>query len=642
MGSYSKGVSIEKGKRKEAGSASRVGAVNPLPGKVIHADIRIDGIEDYASRAPTSNQANRRHHRGRLNNPPAHVNNIDADTYAKPATGINESHPEKDSQDFEKSVPVHLEKKQPWRAGILKRSHSQSIEGDSSYIDNGQDHSDDAARTESYPAKDDALQYSATSTNERISASAYNFRREDLKYTISEDRTTNACKRRKEQFIALELPNTCNAKAIQPSSPSKDKPPVSRPSLRDSWQTQQPFHRGLSQTPQLTPLSSTPSGLPQPPSVNERIFSNHRAVFSQHNTPRQNPTPPPLAGFNNSPNPHSRTSSISGPPGPLPRHGIPSTTAAQHAQAMSASAQILQPNPYAQVDPPGSGVPPSGPMGMRPSPHLSTSHMAQQRDAPSRNDHSQASNANLSYSNPQTPNEHPAHPFQGLSRLTEPYRPRDPRDTHDFDPRHSDRDTSRELSQRTEYLREQLSNPALRVNGPPMHEDIRFQPQDRGYLSQRSQTPLSRSEHGQPPPLQHPPHSSLGVANQALYSQRPPEEPHRFMRDPRDRSMTDRIREEQAQAQHQAAINRDEHMRREAERDVREREMRESHAQDAHYRESIMRGRAEMRGPPPPQAPSSGPGSIHDPRPPAGPMDWVSGVRHPQGHPQDRGPWQQR
>ena len=433
-----------------------------------------------------------------------------------------------------------------------------------------------------------------------------------------------------------------NAAPNRPIDLTDDKPPVSRPSLRDSWQTQQPFHRGLSQTPQLTPLSSTPSGLPQPPSVNERIFSNHRAVFSQHNTPRQNPTPPPLAGFNNSPNPHSRTSSISGPPGPLPRHGIPSTTAAQHAQAMSASAQILQPNPYAQVDPPGSGVPPSGPMGMRPSPHLSTSHMAQQRDAPSRNDHSQASNANLSYSNPQTPNEHPAHPFQGLSRLTEPYRPRDPRDAHDFDPRHSDRDTSRELSQRTEYLREHLSNPALRANGPPMHEDIRFQPQDRGYLSQRSQTPLSRSEHGQPPPLQHPPHSSLGVANQALYGQRPPEEPHRFMRDPRDRSMTDRIREEQAQAQHQAAMNRDEHMRREAERDVREREMRESHARDAHYRESIMRGRAEMRGPPPPQAPSSGPGSIHDSRPPAGPMDWVSGVRHPQGHPQDRGPWQQR
>jgi hypothetical protein len=74
-----------------------------------------------------------------------------------------------------------------------------------------------------------------------------------------------------------------------------------------------------------------------------------------------------------------------------------------------------------------------------------------------------------------------AHPFGGLNRLTEPYRPRNPRDAHDFDRRHSDRDTSRELSQRTEYLREQLSNPLLRAKGPPMHEDIRFQLQDRDY-----------------------------------------------------------------------------------------------------------------------------------------------------------------
>lgn len=430
-----------------------------------------------------------------------------------------------------------------------------------------------------------------------------------------------------------------NATSNRPIDLTEDKPSVSRPSLRDTWQAQQPFHRGLSQTPQITSLSSTPTGLPQPPNVNDRMFSTHRSVFSQHNTPRQNPTPPPLAGFNNSPNPHSRTSSVSGPPGSLPRHGVPSTTAAQHAQALSASSQILQPNPYAQVDPPGSGVPPPGPMGMRPSPHLSTSHIAQQqRDSSGRNDHSQASNANLSYSNPQTPNEHPAHPFQGLSRLTEPYRPRDPREAHDFDPRHSDRDTSRELSQRADYLREQLSNPTLRAPGPPMHEDLRYQPQDRGYLSQRSQTPLSRPEHGQPPPLQHPPHSSLGVANHSLYGQRPPEEPqHHFMRNPRDRSMTDRIREEQAQAQaqHQAAMNREEHMRREAEQNSREREMRERDARDAHYRDSIMRGRQDMRGPPPPQ-PSSGPGSIHDPRPPTGPMDWTSGVRHPQ----DRGPWQ--
>ncbi|EDU40531.1 Retinal domain containing protein [Pyrenophora tritici-repentis] len=443
------------------------------------------------------------------------------------------------------------------------------------------------------------------------------------------------------------------ASSSRPIDLTDDKqPPVTRPSLRDTWQAQQPFHRGMSQTPQLGSISSSQSGLPQPPVAHERSYANHRSVFGQHNTPRQNPTPPPLSGFNNSPNPHSRTPSISGPPGSLPRHAIPGTTSTQHAQALNASAQILQPNPYAQVDPPGSGGPPSGPMGMRPSPHLPASHISQQRDSSGRNDHSQTSNANLSYSNPQTPNELSGqHPFQSLNRLTEPYRPRDPRDAHDMDHRQiSDRDTSRELSQRTDYLRDQLSNPVSRATGPPMHEDMRYQPQDRVYLSQRSQTPLSRPDHGQPPPLQHPPHSSLGVANHSLYSQRVPDEPsHHFMRDPQNRSISNRIREEHAQMQHHhhAAAHREEHVRREnemREREMREREMRdhemrdrdmrERSARDAHYRESIMRGR-DMRGPPPP--PGSGPGSMSDQRPPpTTPMDWVNGVRHQQ----ERGPWQ--
>ncbi|KAI4944575.1 hypothetical protein J4E91_008578 [Alternaria rosae] len=363
-----------------------------------------------------------------------------------------------------------------------------------------------------------------------------------------------------------------------------------------------------------TPLQSTPIA---PPPTTQSYSSSSRRPLYEDSMAAQSPYTRPAS--------YAQQSSLA------------NATSNRPIDLTEDKPSILQPNPYAQVDPPGSGVPPSGPMGMRPSPHLSTSHIAQQqRDSSGRNDHSQASNANLSYSNPQTPNEHPAHPFQGLSRLTEPYRPRDPREAHDFDPRHSDRDTSRELSQRADYLREQLSNPTLRATGPPVHEDLRYQPQDRGYLSQRSQTPLSRPEHGQPPPLQHPPHSSLGVANHSLYGQRPPEESqHHFMRNPRDRSMTDRIREEQAQAQHQAAMNREEHMRREVEQNSREREMRERDARDAHYRDSIMRGRQDMRGPPPPQ-PSSGPGSIHDPRPPAGPMDWTNGVRHPQ----DRGPWQ--
>lgn len=425
------------------------------------------------------------------------------------------------------------------------------------------------------------------------------------------------------------------AASNRPIDLTDDKTSIGGPSHRDSWPSRQPFHSGQSQAQQPASLTSTQSGLPQP-SFGDRIFGSHRSVFAQHNTPRQNPTPPPLAGFTNSPNLHSRTPSTSGPPGQMPRHGIPSTTAAQHAQALNAS---LQPNPYAQVDPPGSGAPPSGPMGMRPSPHLSTSHLAQQRDSSGRNEHSQASNANLSYSNPPTPNEHPGHhSLRGLGGMNEPYRPRDSRDAHDLDSRHSDRDTSRELSQRTDYLREQLSNPALRSNGPPLHEDLRFQPQDRGYMSQRSHTPLSRPEHGQPPPLQHPPHSSLGLANHSLYGQRPPEEPtHRFFRDPRERSLTERRQEQAqvAQAQHQAAMNRDEHMRRENEmremREMREREM--IRERDAHYRESIMRGR-DMRGghPPPGSGPGSGPGP--DQRPPT--ADW-NGVRH---HQDRSGGWQ--
>ncbi|USP75808.1 uncharacterized protein yc1106_03082 [Curvularia clavata] len=463
-----------------------------------------------------------------------------------------------------------------------------------------------------------------------------------------------------EDPIAVQPPYSRQSYAQQSSLPAAtpnrpidltdDKPSTSRSSMRESWQTRQPYHPGMAQTPQLTPIPSSQSGLPQPPPANDRMF-NHRSVFAQHNTPRQNATPPPLTGYSNSPNPHSRTSSISGPPGSMSRHTMPGTSTAQHAQAMNASAQsaqILQPNPYAQVDPPGNGVPPSGPMGMRPSPRLQANHVVQQRESAARNEHSQTSNTSMSYSNPQTPNEHHGqHPFQGLNRLTEPYRPRDPRDAHDMDHRQlSDRDTSRELSQRTDYLREQLSSAAMRSSGPPMHEDLRYQSQDRGYLAQRSQTqtPLSRSEHSQPPPLQHPPHSSLGVANHSLYGQRPPEEPpHHFMRNPRDRSMTERLREEQAQAQaqHQAAMqNRDEHMRREAgrdmrERDMRERDMREREARDAHHRDSFMRA-SHARGVPPP--PGSGPGSLPDQRlPPAGPSDWVSGVPR---HPGDRGPWQ--
>lgn len=209
--------------------------------------------------------------------------------------------------------------------------------------------------------------------------------------------------------------------------------------------------------------------------------------------------------------------------------------------------------------------------------------------------------------------------------MAEPYRARDPRDLHhDLESRNSDRDTSRELSQRTEYLREQLANPHLRST--PMHDDLRYQPQqqDRGYLSQRSHTPLSRNDGGQqPPPLQHPPHSSLGANNHPLYGQHLSEEPSRFSQPfPRDRGIADRIRQESAQQQ-QAALNREEQMRRESQ--MREQEMRdrEHRERDAHFRESLMRGSVGGYG--------RGPGSDQR-QPPTGPsghMDWTNGVNRP-------------
>jgi serine/arginine repetitive matrix protein 2 len=416
-----------------------------------------------------------------------------------------------------------------------------------------------------------------------------------------------------------------SASSNRPIDLTNDHPPNARPSLRDSWQPRQTFSHNQGQQPASMPSSQ--SGLSQPPYSESRMLSNHRAVFSQHNTARHNPSPPPHSVFNNSPHMHSRTPSVSGLAGQPSRHGIPSTTASQQASAASASALVLQPNPYAQVDPPGSSAPTPGPMGMRPSPHLHTSHIAQQRDSSGRNEHSQSHNASLSYSNPPTPNEYPSHPPRGPSGLADPYRPRDPREhQHEFEGRHiSDRDTGRELSQRSEHLREHMSNPPLRAT--PMHEDLRYAPhqQDRGYMSQRSHTPLSRSEHGQPPPLQHPPHSSLGANNHSLYGQRPPEEPQqRFTPfESRGRSLTERIREDQAQQQ--AAMQREEYARRESE------SQREMQMRDAHMRESLRR---DMRGPMPP---GSAPGSGQDQRPPAGPgpHDWASAVRHPN----DRSAW---
>jgi serine/arginine repetitive matrix protein 2 len=413
---------------------------------------------------------------------------------------------------------------------------------------------------------------------------------------------------------------------------------------RESW-PRQPYP-GPNQAQQSSGHSSPHPGLAQPAFGDSRLnFGGHRAVFAQHNGPRHNPSPPPLSAFSNSPHLHSRTPSISGAASQQPRHTMSSSTAGQHSQLQAGSSQILQPNPYAQVDPPGSGSQPSGPVGMRPSPHLHTSHVGPQREAHARNEQAQVQNGGLAYSNPQAPSEH--HPtsqhMRGAS-ISDQYRGRDPRDgRHDFDARNGERDMSREVShQANALLREQRDAMLSRSTGPPQsHQDVRYQPppQDRGFATQRSHTPLSRSDHGPAPPLQHPPHSSLGD-NHPLYNGPRQDEHTRHFRDPFPReSRMEHMRDEQHHQQQQqrqqqqlnAAMSREEFMGREREmrdREMRDREMRdrEMRERDAQYRESLMR-----RGQPP-QPPQ---GQQVEQRGSGVPPDWANAVR-----PQERQPWQ--
>lgn len=293
------------------------------------------------------------------------------------------------------------------------------------------------------------------------------------------------------------------------------------------------------------------------------------------------------------------------------------SAAAQHSQPGASTSQILQPNPYAQVDPPGSGNPPSAPVGMRPSPHPHTGHVTAPREVHGRNEQSQTHNGGLAYPNPQGAMEQHAANHQHMRgpSIADQYRGRDMR--QDFDARNAERDMSREVGHRADTLRDSLVG---RAAAPPQpHQDVRYQtPQERGYPPQRSHTPLSRADHA-PPLLQHPPHSSLGDSHSLYGSQR--QEDHRF-RDPfpRDNRM-DRVREEHAQQQHQqqpqhqqqrVPMPRDDyHMNRD--REIREREMR-----DREFRDSMMR-----RGqPPPPLPPSQGPPPEQKP----GAPDWVNGV----------------
>ena len=413
---------------------------------------------------------------------------------------------------------------------------------------------------------------------------------------------------------AQQQPGMAQVPVRQVVDLTREQASAGRPQ-RDDWQRQYPGH---SQAPQAPSTNSPRAGISQPNYADRTAFlGNHRSLLAQHNQPRHNPSPPPLA-FSNSPHMHSRTPSLSGPPGQQSRHGMNAPTASHLAQAPTVSSQILQPNPYAQVDPP-NGPQSSGPVGMRPSPHLHTSHVGGQRDVHSRNEHSQVHNGNMAYSNPQTPNEQHSGPQHSRGpSMADQFR-RDPRDVHhDFDPRTGDRDMSREIQHRADaLLREREPMMSRSVGPPPSHQDPRYQPpqQDRPFGGpQRSHTPLSRSDHG-PPPLQHPPRSSLGDSH-TLYGGHPRAE-ERF-RDPFARE-NDRLREEQAQREDYFAGHRD--------RERREREFHELRERDAQMQRERMMVRGPPQGPPPEQRGTPGPPQQQGP----GGMDWANAVPRQHG-----------
>lgn len=402
---------------------------------------------------------------------------------------------------------------------------------------------------------------------------------------------------------------------------------ASRHHPRESWQ-QRSYQPGQGSIQQANSLNSPHAALSQPNYGDSRMLGNHRSLLAQHNTSR--PSPPPIGAYGNSPHMHSRNSSMSGPSSQQPRHSMSANNA---PQAPATASQILQPNPYAQVEPPGNNPQQAGTVSMRSGPHHPTA--AQQRDMQGRNEQAQVHNASLPYSGPQTPGEHhPGHQHLRGPSVSEQYRSREARDYRGFESQIPDRDSSRELAERGEYLlREQRESLLPRTGGPPQgHQDLRYQPPpqtERGYATQRSHTPLSRPEHTtHHATLQHPIAHSILPENRGLqYGQRPQEEPPHAYREAypvRDDRHADRMREEQA---YHARMRTEELMH-------RDRELRE---RDARYGQEMMRRDSRISGPPPPPPPPQQPHHEHRASH-GGPMDWTSAVPRQQ----DRWPQQQQ
>ncbi|KAF2272739.1 uncharacterized protein EI97DRAFT_199666 [Westerdykella ornata] len=374
-----------------------------------------------------------------------------------------------------------------------------------------------------------------------------------------------------------------------------------RASPRDGWQQRQTFHPAQGSAQQSAPVNSPHSSLAQPGFGENRIHGTHRSLLAQHSGPRYN-TPPPNA-YSGSPHMHSRASSISGPPHQS-RH-VPSD-----GQATPGSSQILQPNPYAQVEPTGGSLQNSGPAGMRATLHYPNA--GQQRDTHDRKEQSQMPTANLPFSKPQTPGDiQPPHAQIRAGSIVEPYRPRDT--FREYNPQTHDRDSSRELSQRTDMLlREQM---ARSTGQHPPHQETQWPPGAHGYP--RSHTPLSRSEHPQQTSMRPPMGQATPLADSVglqAYGQRLPEEPRHQYLDAYPTRDERFAREEQAY--HQQARLRNE-------------ELRDG---GARYRDEMMRREGGMSGAPPPPPPPTVPQQPqHEHRGShGGPMDWASAV--PRGH----------
>lgn len=326
-------------------------------------------------------------------------------------------------------------------------------------------------------------------------------------------------------------------------------PPVPRSHSRsDSWQVRQPqpFNMPVSQGQQ----QSVPASLvnsphagqlnqPPPPFADARMGDarrmdfpmNHRAVLAQHNMPRANPSPPPRgAPFTNSPHltPHSRTSSVS----------VPSAQLRQTPQppgGPNATTQILQPNPYTEVDPPGSTQRPPVNVGLRESvsvrgsPHpgagLRGAELQAHPHALSHNEQGSTHNANLAFPGSAAAARGEGNVSGGMHSGSlsagpgGPMRPSSVLDSYGRQyreisehgpaqlqhPQTHDRDTGRELGMRIEALREahaldaaQREPYALAAGSreAAQREQLLNEERIRSVSTGRSYTPLSQQRSG--------------------------------------------------------------------------------------------------------------------------------------------------